>query len=826
MTLGADLDLTQQLSAVDWESFLRREGLEPKASGKNFIVKCPKCGKHECVFFPNRDTGKARFECNRKNECQYKEHVLSYLNGGSFPEGEAWKECLSQVTQQSASRFQIPAYHKQKNDQEYKGSEQKDASEDAKNIDSNLLRDYWEYLQKRFSGSLAEEYVKQRGLNPNYTPFGFFPGDVKEVISWGEEHGYDKETLEEASLIRKGVNGYFVFMGGRLAGAFIDQRGRFHNLWGRDLTGKAEGSTKYLNLQNSRFAHKKSPYGAEWITGSKVVWVEGYLDAVALNQCGIQAVASGSSHISQDMLSSLREISKLIIALDKDRAGKSGSLKLLKESINNQQPAIWFVDSKQMKGCKDFAELYQSHGCECVKTALAEENWIHRYQALAVLLIELNSANIHSLTSVECENICHKAYELDELVSTDRVPEFEKYFWRTICSILDYEMDTVLSAVENKRERLRKEQTLKQICSKQKTATEAISKGDVKSFRNVHENISKDLSSLDSQNEAIRLLDEVYTREDLRTALAQKTQGIKTGLIVDNEEIELATEGVTTLSLPTSHGKTTLSCCITINAINLHQDLEVVYISFEESKEKITSRLAHRYIDIELSKDSLKTLQSWYTTGKTTYFNNRTLPAGFLEKEALFWNLLDTKRLTILAPENKSIDNLLTIAQAAIDRRPNLKLVVIDYLQLIDLPERSRDARHDQLKQICDQLMQFGRNNGIAILCPAQFNRTVTKEEEVCITAIGEAGSIERFSDQVIGGWNRMFSEWGLAEPKMRINILKNRYGRIRQDLLSWDGNLGKVETIQRMQGYEENDPQNLYQKKATPTSSTSTYSF
>jgi len=81
-------------------------------------------------------------------------------------------------------------------------------------------------------------------------------------------------------------------MGGRLSGTLIDTRKNIHNIWGRDLTGTSQN--KYLNLNDSEIAHKKSPYGADWVKGDTVVWV-GYLDVVAAREDDIITVASGNA---------------------------------------------------------------------------------------------------------------------------------------------------------------------------------------------------------------------------------------------------------------------------------------------------------------------------------------------------------------------------------------------------------------------------------------------------------------------------------------------------------------------------------------------------
>lgn len=218
------------LSSIDWLTVLDGLGLEPDAKGDYFIVRCPQCDQKECVFYPNDSSGSPQFRCNRMNNCKYESHILAHINGEKFPRGEEWRESVVKLADLSGISFEM--------------SDNSNFHQKPFRIGNGILSDYWQFLQSRFPDSPAEKYIIERKLNPSCTPFGYFPSTVEEVYGWAEEVGYSVEELLSSHIIKEKDGSRFPAMYGRIAGAFIDQRGRVHNIWGRDLTGKVEGSKK------------------------------------------------------------------------------------------------------------------------------------------------------------------------------------------------------------------------------------------------------------------------------------------------------------------------------------------------------------------------------------------------------------------------------------------------------------------------------------------------------------------------------------------------------------------------------------------------------
>ena len=86
-----------------------------------------------------------------------------------------------------------------------------------------------------------------------------------------------------------------------------------------------------------------------------------------------------------------------------------------------------------------------------------------------------------------------------------------------------------------------------------------------------------------------------------------------------------------------------------------------------------------------------------------------------------------------------------------IKRRDGLRLVVIDYLQLIE-PDNPRDPRQEQVSKIARRLKGVARELNVPVLCLAQLNRQVeaTRDNKPQLSHLRESGAIEQDADVVM----------------------------------------------------------------------------
>ena len=110
--------------------------------------------------------------------------------------------------------------------------------------------------------------------------------------------------------------------------------------------------------------------------------------------------------------------------------------------------------------------------------------------------------------------------------------------------------------------------------------------------------------------------------------------------------------------------------------------------------------------------------------------------------------------------------------------RHHLKLVVIDYLQLIE-PDNRRDPRQEQVAQISRRLKFLARELQIPVMALAQVNRSSEDRQDhrPRLADLRESGSIEQDADTVMLLHRPDRYEPGQNEGVVEVIIGKQRNG-------------------------------------------------
>jgi replicative DNA helicase len=110
--------------------------------------------------------------------------------------------------------------------------------------------------------------------------------------------------------------------------------------------------------------------------------------------------------------------------------------------------------------------------------------------------------------------------------------------------------------------------------------------------------------------------------------------------------------------------------------------------------------------------------------------------------------------------------------------REKIKLVVIDYLQLIE-PDNRRDSRQEQVAHISRRLKFLARELQIPVMALAQVNRSSEDrtDHKPRLADLRESGSIEQDADTVMLLHRPEMYEPGQHEGILEINIAKQRNG-------------------------------------------------
>lgn len=216
-----------------------------------------------------------------------------------------------------------------------------------------------EYLKRR---GLSEAIIKKFGL-------GFAPDKWHELIDYMKKKGYSLELLYKAGLVARKEDGgrYYDKFRNRVMFPIIDLKGNVIAFGGRVMD---DSKPKYLNSPDTPvFSKGYNIYGLNFVKKvqnlENIIIVEGYMDAIALHQFGIEnAVASLGTAFTEHQAKLLKRFSNnIIISYDSDLAGQAATMKGL--SILEKEGCI--VKVLSMPSGKDPDEYIRKEGVDAFR---------------------------------------------------------------------------------------------------------------------------------------------------------------------------------------------------------------------------------------------------------------------------------------------------------------------------------------------------------------------------------------------------------------------------------------------------------------------------
>jgi hypothetical protein len=277
---------------------------------------------------------------------------------------------------------------------------------------------------------------------------------------------------------------------------------------------------------------------------------------------------------------------------------------------------------------------------------------------------------------------------------------------------------------------------------------------------------TKEAQGVDRAAQYSRLLEPNNEAEVIAWSKVQPG-GVDSGYAWKGEPLVLPGGAITVIAAATNHGKTAVLINLALNALEIHQDKSVLFLTYEESDKQILQYALNTYLDMpELSANNRKTLRSYFS-GDAQYIARAAKEEFNHKKEQFFRELITPGRLLIKYPELDT-QGLGEFIQYAKKKNPSLGAVYVDYFQLLKLApgEAKRNgSRQEELKEICLQLKDTAVETGLPIILAAQFNREVAGPHLVHPTNIGEAGDIERIVNTLLGIWN-----YGKAPDAAKFN--------------------------------------------------------
>jgi replicative DNA helicase len=273
-----------------------------------------------------------------------------------------------------------------------------------------------------------------------------------------------------------------------------------------------------------------------------------------------------------------------------------------------------------------------------------------------------------------------------------------------------------------------------------------------------------DIAQLGVTGQTITLQDalrEAYDRIDTRTQRDQMSiSGVPTGY-VDLDEITagLQNSELVIIAARPSVGKTAFALNLSRH-IAVEEKVPVFFVSLEQSRIELAERLlccqsrvdSHRLRKGQLSaQDMDKLIEAGDTLGQSKLFIDDSPGQGMLRIAA------NGRRLKL---------------------RHGIRLVVIDYLQLIE-PDNRRDNRQEQVAQISRRLKFLARELQVPVIALAQLNRGLEERQghEPRLADLRESGSIEQDADTVFLLHRPEMFEPGQHEGTVEVIIAKQRNG-------------------------------------------------
>jgi replicative DNA helicase len=239
-----------------------------------------------------------------------------------------------------------------------------------------------------------------------------------------------------------------------------------------------------------------------------------------------------------------------------------------------------------------------------------------------------------------------------------------------------------------------------------------------------------------------------------------------------------------------SMGKTALALNFALNAA-IHENATVMFFSLEMGESPLGQRLMSIMADIEL-----KSIRDG------SFFDNRNDMVSYKDAADRFRDL----KLYIDETSGISVDEMTSKCLRLRQEQKGIDLVVIDYLQLMEITGSSRpENRTLEIAAISRRLKQMAKELDCPVIVLSQLTRDIEKRKgSPVLSDLRDSGAIEQDGDLIMFIHNKTDKEQKSDENESRydfeynpetmrqILILKHRNGETGEVLLSWVGRYTK----------------------------------
>ena len=361
-----------------------------KKSGRNFVGLCPFHREKTPSFCVSMD--KQIFKCFG---CSQGGNVISFIM--KIENLDFWEsvEMLAERAHIDLARYE----------QNSKFQSDKKETKEIREIMFNINREVGIYYHNNLvellkkDNNLVKEYVKKRQFDmKTITKFGIgFANGEFPLFNYLQEKGFSKdEILKSGILVQNDKGKIYDRFYSRLIFPIFDIRDRIVAFGGRVLD---DSLPRYVNSQENEIYHKgKTLYLMNFAKRNKqekIIIVEGYLDAIALQKSGFDnVVASLGTALTDDQARLLKKYTdNVIICYDQDSAGQNATLRGL--DILNRRGINVKVLKLDKDDVKDPDEYINKYGKERFKNCIENSISLVEFK-VSNLEKDLNIYNIDS----------------------------------------------------------------------------------------------------------------------------------------------------------------------------------------------------------------------------------------------------------------------------------------------------------------------------------------------------------------------------------------------------------------------------------------------
>ena len=281
-----------------------------------------------------------------------------------------------------------------------------------------------------------------------------------------------------------------------------------------------------------------------------------------------------------------------------------------------------------------------------------------------------------------------------------------------------------------------------------------------------------------------QVVQSVFDEMSAAAASGNKIPGLPTGFPdLDRTILGLNPSELILVAGRPGMGKTSIALNMALH-VGMTQKKTVAIFSLEMSREQLTTRL--------LSRASLVPLQNLLT--------------GQLTDQQ--WHSVADAAQTLSQTDIRIDDNpTLTVSDmnAQCRRIPNLGLVVIDYLQLMQSAGSghswSNESRTQAVSDISRMLKIMAKELNVPVVTASHLSRSneSRQDKRPMLSDLRESGSIEQDADVVVGLYRDGYYNKECENPNLaEAIVLKNRKGTTGTVELSWLGEFTSFSSVER----------------------------